>query len=226
MNIPDCRRLCHPDHHNCQQSDSSLYDFTLVVICWILQADGNLIERSNDKLIEEITAIDEVLKELVTCNDSFLQELVKYLDRDAVEPLVINHLMLNALKQLVSYGPLILQFVEEVLLVFDAQKNYLSERLHYSFINLHLSVSFWMLRTVVVQIEGQYQVNLWDDYLVQLMAQAYLDLVCLMLLFEVAMQELHHFRLHIAAKSLKVSDRMQVEEDKHVKEDHLVIARA
>ena len=58
------------------------------------------------------------------------------------------------------------------------------------------------------------------------MAQAYLDFVCLVLLFEVAMQELHHFGLHIAAKSLKVSDRMQVEEDKHVKEDHLVIARA
>ena len=58
------------------------------------------------------------------------------------------------------------------------------------------------------------------------MAKAYLDLVCLVLLFEVAMQKLHHFGLHIAAESLKVGDRVQVEEDKHVKEDHLVIARA
>ena len=196
VTVAEDHSLPDPGQHDCHQSASSFQSLALAVAGWVFEGYAYLNEWSQHQLVEELTSVHEVLKELVGVDDGLHEELVEHLENYYVLSSDRSHLIVNDCGERIGDGAHGLQFIEESSLVGDAAEDDLAYGLHHIFIDADLAVSQAVPWTIVVQEVGQNEVNFGDVSLIDHVLLVSLKINHLVLLLEVAHQKLNHFHLN------------------------------
>ena len=115
------------------------------------------------------------------------------------------------------------------MFIVDTGEKDLAQGLHCALVDGNFAIYLDVPRTVIVKeiVENKVDlrdVSLLDDVLlIYLNPLVFLLLLLIVLLLEVAYQELEHLRLHLTVKTREVLDRVQVKEYEHIGKDRLSV---
>lgn len=190
MTISNDSSLCNPGQQDGKERARPFKHIDLVVDSHTLQGLARLNERDQDELVQELSSIDILVEELITCYDRLVEEAVEGTDGLQVGPLICHYLILHGAEEFLSDDAPAWQFVKEVGLVAYAVENDLTHALHDVLRNAAHSVRHSMPWAVIVQVKEQNEVDVGNVPLPVLLTLIFLLCALLfVLLAEVAAEQ-------------------------------------
>ena len=93
--IAACSNLRYPHKHYLEEHFGFLEHFTLAVVCRVLNAESDLVQRFDDQLIQEILPVCELFENLVTLRNCIVEHLVQHFDGAGICAIRVYQLVLK-----------------------------------------------------------------------------------------------------------------------------------